>query len=102
MPQQSLEFDGTEAAFAMTTGGIGWAITTPLCLIHGHTKHSGLKALPLSAPVLHSAIYMLVRSNFNETLAAETLSEAKGVLRELLESRHRDLAPSAIEKVHIG
>jgi len=102
VPPQSLEFDGTEAAFAMITGGIGWAITTPLCLIHGHTKHSGLTAFPLNAPVPQRSLYLLVRSNFDEKLAAETFGEAKTVLRDLLTSGLQDLAPWAMERVRVG
>jgi len=102
VPPQSLEFDGTEAAFAMITGGIGWAITTPLCLIHGHTRESGLTASPLPTPVPLRTLYLLTSENLDEALASELRSEAKNVLTDLITSGLQELAPWAMERVRVG
>ncbi len=102
VPPQSLEFDGTEAAFAMVNGGLGWMISTPLCLIHGTGVETGLSAVPLPTPNPNRALYLLARKDLDEDMVEETLAEARDITRDLVERRLADLAPWAIEMVKIG
>jgi len=102
VPPQSLEFDGTEAAFAMVNGGLGWMISTPLCLIHGTSVESGLTAVPLPNPMPQRTLYLLARKDLGQDVVKEALTEAKQITRDLVESQLRVLAPWAVEMVRVG
>jgi DNA-binding transcriptional LysR family regulator len=102
VPPQSLEFDGTEAAFAMVNGGLGWMISTPMCLIHGANVETGLTAVPLPAPTPSRALYLLARKDVEPRLIMETLKEAQQITRELLDTKLKPLAPWAVEMVRVG
>jgi DNA-binding transcriptional LysR family regulator len=102
IPPQSLEFDGTEAAFAMVNGGLGWMISTPLCLIHGTNVESGLTAVPLPAPGFERNLYLLARNNIAKDIIGETLAEAKEITRQLMKQRLGELAPWSRKMVRLG
>src|SRR5690606_22881008 len=47
---QLLSFDTSDSLLAMVVGGVGVAITTPLCLLQGALHLPGLAVLPLPSP----------------------------------------------------
>ena len=49
-PQRRIEIDGSDALVAMVAAGIGWAITTPLCLLQGAAHLAGTEAVLLPRP----------------------------------------------------
>jgi len=102
VPPQSLEFDGTEAAFAMVNGGLGWMISTPLCLIHGAGIEPGLTAVPLPKPMPQRTLYLLARKDLDEKVVEEVLKEARQITRELVETRLKPLAEWAVGMVRVG
>lgn len=102
VPPQSLEFDGTEAAFSMVKGGLGWMISTPLCLIHGTSVEQGLTTVPLPAPALSRTLYLLARKDLDKRVVRETLVEAKAISSEVIARRLGDLAPWALDLVKAG
>ncbi len=102
VPPQSLEFDGTEAAFAMVNGGLGWMISTPLCLIHGASVESGLTAIPLPKPMPERTLYLLARKDLDKEVINEVLSETIQITRDLMASRLVALAPWAAELIRVG
>jgi DNA-binding transcriptional LysR family regulator len=102
VPPQSFEFDGTEAAFAMVNGGLGWMISTPLCLIHGSGVESGLTAMPLPESCPSRTLYLLVRKDLAKDVVKETLREAKEITSTLIENRLGELARWALEMVKVG
>jgi len=99
VPPQSLEFDGTEAAFAMVNGGLGWMISTPLCLIHGNTVETGLTAVPLPVPAPERTLFLLARKDLEFDVVQDTLEEAQRIVRALMQRRLRQLAPWALDMV---
>ena len=99
---QTLEFDGTEAVFAMVSAGIGWAITTPLCLIHGFRPDSGLEALPLPGPSLSRTLYLLGREGEFASLPARIAGHARDTLRTMMSHDLRPIAPWAEAGVAVG
>jgi len=99
---QTLEFDGTEAVYAMVSAGIGWAITTPLCLIHGYRKGSGIRALPLPGPALTRTLYLMGREGEFGTLPRRIAGHARETLRDMVEDDLHTIAPWAEDGVDIG
>ena len=56
-----LEFDASETVVAMVSGGLGWAITTPLCLLQGRADFTRLRVLPLPRGGLSRDLYLVTR-----------------------------------------
>lgn len=98
----TLEFDGTESVFAMVSAGIGWAITTPLCLIHGGVNDAALKAVPLPGPSLTRTLYLLCREGEFGSLPARIAGHARDILSQLVENDIRAIAPWAEDGTVVG
>jgi DNA-binding transcriptional LysR family regulator len=99
---QTLEFDGTEAVFAMVSAGIAWAITTPLCLIHGYREGSGLRAVAMPGPSLSRTFYLLGREGEFGALPGRIVGHARDILGDMVERDIRALAPWAEEGMAVG
>lgn len=56
-----LEFDSANAVLAMVTGGLGWAVLTPLCALLGRTFWSEVRFVPMPGPALHRQLYAVAR-----------------------------------------
>lgn len=98
----SLEFDGTEAVFAMVSAGLGWAITTPLCLIHGFGHMSSLTALPLPGRSLSRTLYMVARQGEFGALPKQITEDARTTADRLIADKLQSIAPWAAKDVIVG
>jgi len=56
-----LEFDSATAVLAMVTGGLGWAVITPLCALLGRAFWSEVRFVPMPGPALHRRLYVVAR-----------------------------------------
>lgn len=99
---QSLEFDSTETVFAMVAAGIGWAITTPLCLVHGRTLAAGLAATPLPGPSFARALHLVGREGEFGTFGQRIARVSRRVLDGLIAGELGRLAPWACTRMRIG
>ncbi len=99
---QSLEFDGSEPVFAMVSGGVAWAITTPLCLIHGRTAGMDLAPLPLPGPSLSRTLYLLCREGEFGALPRRIARDARDILRQIIKREGHATAPWAVKETVIG
>lgn len=66
-----LELDTADVVMAMVASGLGWAITSPLCLLQGKAFWDDVAVLPLPGPELSRTIYMIHREGENADLAEE-------------------------------
>ncbi|MBC8242097.1 MAG: LysR family transcriptional regulator [Alphaproteobacteria bacterium] len=99
---ESLEFDGTESIFAMVSAGLGWAITTPLCLIHGFSHMSSLTALPLPGRSLSRTLYMVAREGEYGTLPKRIAEDARQIAGHLITDKLQSIAPWAVGDMVVG
>ncbi len=99
---ESLQFDGTEAVFAMVSAGLGWAITTPLCMVHGFAHMPSLSALPLPGETLSRTLYLVARKGEHGTLPARIAHDARGIAEDMVSNRVKGLAPWAAEQMSVG
>lgn len=99
---ESLEFDGTEAVFAMVSAGLGWAITTPLCLIHGFGHLSSLTAIPLPGRSLSRTLYMVAREGEFGNLPRRITEDAREIAGKLIDDKLHTIAPWAVEDMIVG
>lgn len=99
---QRLEFDGSEAVFAMVAAGLGWAITTPLCLIHSYGYAAGLSVTPLPGRHFDRSLYLVGHKGELPALGARLADAAVGIASDLVEEKIKPLAPWAAEAIRIG
>ncbi|MGA2083852.1 MAG: LysR family transcriptional regulator [Holophaga sp.] len=94
-PNRTLEFDASEAVLRMVATGIGWTITTPLCLLQGHGQMMDIGMMPLPPPPIYRRIYLVYRPNE----LGEFMSEIGRICRACVETsilpNLRKLAPWA-------
>ena len=83
-PPQRLEFDGTEAVLSMVAAGLGWAITTPLCLLQARTYLSTIRSIALPGPALHRKLYLVGRKGEFTDLQRRMIARSRSILRELI------------------
>ncbi len=99
---ESLEFDGTEAVFAMVSAGLGWAITTPLCLIHGYAHMPELTAMPLPGHSLSRTLYLIAREGETGGLPKRIAADARAAAQALVDEKVRTIAPWAADEIVVG
>ena len=97
-----LEFDTAEAVIAMVAGGIGWAVTTPLCLLHGQAHLSGAVALPLPAPGFSRRLHLIGLADADRALQRRLAGMARDVLSQDVLPRLSSLAPWLADAVTLS
>ena len=79
---QVLSFDTSDSLLAMVAGGVGLAITTPLCLMQGAIHLPALSVLPLPSPGFSRELTLVTRRGEFDTLGPRIAEAA----REMLEN----------------
>lgn len=79
---QILSFDTSDSLLAMVAGGVGLAITTPLCLMQGAIHLPALSVLPLPSPGFSRELTLVTRRGEFDTLGPRIAEAA----REMLEN----------------
>lgn len=78
------EFDATFPLLKMVQAGLGWAISTPLCLLGGNVEKDGFYVVPLPGPPLFRSFQVSSRRGRLGKLP-ETVAE---IVPSLLRSHH--------------
>jgi DNA-binding transcriptional LysR family regulator len=68
-PTRRLEMDTSESVFPMVAEGVGWAITTPLCVFHGRPDLDHIELLPLPGPKFSRQVVLAHRRGEYDDLA---------------------------------
>jgi len=89
-PRASMEFDGTDALFAMVSAGLGWALTTPLCYAHGRARAADLVVLPLPGRAFSRSFYMVAAPTAPAGAEARIVEHSRHVAKRLIEA---EIAP---------
>jgi DNA-binding transcriptional LysR family regulator len=101
-PPRRMEFDGSESVVAMVQEGLGWALTTPLCLLQGHTdlQRLRLRALPAGAP--RRGLFLVSRADSPAPSHDRVARIVGRLLRRLLRTTLRTTVPMATSQIEIG
>ena len=100
--ERRVEVDGSDALLAMVAAGIGWAITTPLCILQASAHLPGVLPLHLPPPGLNRTLSLVVRDDSPASLVERLASAARDVLRETCLPRLRQLIPAFTASITIG
>ena len=102
VPPRVFEFDGTDGVFAMVAAGLGWAITTPVCLAHGRQFGRDVKALAIEGRVFTRDIHLLAANAVGAGLAKRVRAAALDIIADMITTDVEALAPHAVADMRIG
>lgn len=80
-PGPGLSFDTADAVLSMVSSGLGWTITTPLCLLQANSYLPELKCVPLSEPAISRQLVLMTRESELGTLPQEIDLLSRDILR---------------------
>lgn len=92
-PRPYLEIDTSDVVMSMVAADLGWAITTPLCLLQGRVYASQVAALPLPGAPLSRTIYQLSRAGEYEDMAENCFQVSRSILESDIFPDLRALIP---------
>lgn len=75
-----IEIDTADVVLSMIANGLGWAITSPLCILQGEAYLDKLALLPLPGRALSRMIYLIHRQGENEDVADHIFTCSKTAL----------------------
>jgi len=98
--ERRIEVDGSDALVAMVAAGVGWAISTPLCLLQGaaHAARTHAEALP--GPGFNRTLSLVCLEDGPAGVAAQTATAAARVLRRDCLPRLRTMLPRLADAIH--
>jgi len=76
-------YDSTSGVVSMVAAGLGWAITTPLCMLDVQPADHGVFCAPLPAPAMSRTLMLVARSGEMGAIPARIAE----VTRRVLETR---------------
>ena len=88
-----LEVDTADTLTSMVAGGIGWAITTPLCLLQGVGFATGVRCAYVEELRAERHIYLQSRRGEYGELTKETFNLVQDILRDHVAPRLGEIGP---------
>jgi len=93
-PPRRLEVDTADTLASMVAGGIGWAVTTPLCLLQGARSAAALRTDVVAEINAERTIFLHAREGEYGSLARETFEIVQTILRDRIAGELGAIAPS--------
>jgi DNA-binding transcriptional LysR family regulator len=97
-----IEVDGSDSLVAMVAAGVGWAITTPLCLLQGAAHAHATHPMPLPSPRFSRTLSLVCRQESTTTFGARTAEAAARALRRSCLPRLQILVPQLADGIIIS
>ncbi|MFT0849564.1 LysR family transcriptional regulator [Achromobacter sp. F4_2707] len=92
-PVPSLEIDTADVVMAMVAAGLGWSITTPLCVLQGRAYLQQIAILPLPGTPFSRTVHQLSREGEYEEMAGHVFQASRSVLEGEIFPLLRDYIP---------
>ncbi len=92
-PVPSLEIDTADVVMAMVAAGLGWSITTPLCVLQGRAYLQQIAILPLPGTPFSRTVHQLSREGEYEEMASHVFQASRSVLEGEIFPLLRDYIP---------
>lgn len=101
-PPQRLQLDNSFAIVSSVSSGLGWTLTTPLCLFQTGIKLHQVQCLPLPGKPLYRAINLIARQDELGDLPKQIAEDSIEILRQnFLPGIGREL-PWLLEQISLG
>lgn len=89
---QVIEFDNSRGLTEAVAGGLGWAITTPLCILQSRDLIPELKAVPIKRGGFYRHFSLITRENSLGTAPSDIADECRSILQhEILPPLFKDI-----------
>jgi DNA-binding transcriptional LysR family regulator len=98
-PPRHLEMDSSDSLLATVAGGVGWSITTPLCVLHGRPNFARIALLPLPGAAFSRRILLTHRQGEYDDLADSIAELTRGVLLSQVQPEIERWAPWAARTI---
>lgn len=92
-PPRRLEVDTADTLTSMVAGGIGWAITTPLCLLQGARSATAVRLDVLADLHAERKIFLHARKGEYGSLARETFDVVQQIVETRISNELRAINP---------
>lgn len=89
------EFDTSDAVLAMVRAGMGWTMTTPLCIAKSQATHADYQFLPLKPPSSPRTLRVVAYKDEHSALWERVAATARTILKHQWIPVLRKLAPWA-------
>lgn len=86
-----LEVDTADTLASMVAGGLGWAVTTPLCLLQAGQYARAVRPVLLGSPVVSRDIYILTREDESPNSARQVIDLAQIIFRTHVQPEMRSI-----------
>lgn len=96
------EFDTSDVVLALVAAGLGWAITTPLCVIDARPPADRVVLAPLPGPGFSRRLSLVARTGELGEAPAVIADLARGILRERFMTEACRLMPWVRDSLRIG
>lgn len=96
-----IEVDTNRVIFSLVAEGMGWAITTPLCLQQCPDMLERLTVMPLPPPHFSREIHVITRQDEPTLLVESVLNECAKQLRTQIVPKLRQIAPWVAEEMRV-
>lgn len=80
-PPVELEFDSAPSQLAAVGGGMGWSLTTPLCLRQDMSLLAGLKVIPLDSNRFGRSLSLMAREDWHSDIVDATARNTATLLK---------------------
>lgn len=96
-----LEIDSSDTLFAMVAAGVGWAITTPLCILHGRIDRATIRLERLPGPGFTRHLTLIARPGEYESLVERLADAGRHMLKEQCLPEMRRYIPWLRDEVEV-
>jgi DNA-binding transcriptional LysR family regulator len=100
-PRQ-LEFDTSDTLVAIVAADLGWAITTPLCVLGPGLPLDRVTLAPMPSPGMTRRLTLITRSGELGRLPEQVGALARRILRADLLPKLERLMPWVVDQVRVG
>ncbi len=100
-PARRLEVDTADTLTAMVAGGVGWAVTTPLCLLQGARSAGSVRHDLVPEINAERTLYLHARKGEYGSLAREVFEMVSAILHNHVSEELRAINPVLPGLIHI-
>lgn len=97
-----LELDSSNTVLTMVGAGLGWAITTPLCMVQSGIDPTRIAVHPVPGAALSRTLFLLNRRGEMNAAAERVRELAASQLRELLTAAYQRSMPWMLNQITFG
>lgn len=100
-PARRLEVDTADTLTAMVAGGVGWAVTTPLCLLQGARSANAVRQDLIPEINAERTLYLHARKGEYGSLAKEVFEMVSTILQSHVSRELEAINPALPGLIHI-